>query len=195
MNKGTTKHLLLLRKMKPGRVYRRSALVHLSTAADRYLAMLVAENEVVKISTGLYCRPKKSKFGPVPPDEVSLVKALLNGDRFLIVSFNSYTQLGIGLTQLYCHSVVYNRKRSGEFRSGGKVLVFRRMRKFPQQLSKEYLLVDMLNNIDKLAEDEASLLRNLKKNKEKFDAKKVFLFSKKYGQPRTRKTLDGVFGK
>lgn len=193
MNKGTAKHLLLLRKMKPGPVYRRSALVHLSPSVDRHLAMLVAENEIVRISTGLYCRPKKSKFGPVPPDEFSLVKAFLNEDRFLVTSFSSYTQLGLGLTQLYEHIVVYNHKKSGEFQLGGRSFLFKRMQKFPRQQSSEYLLVDMLNNIQDLAEDESAIIRNLRRYKERFDVKKVLSLSKKYGKHRTKKILEGIF--
>lgn len=187
------KEELLLNKMKQGQVYRRSDLARYTAAVDRYLDRLVKKNEVVKVSGGLYLRPKVSAFGAVPPDEQSLVKTFLKDDRFLVNSFNNYNQLGLGLTQLYGHSVVYNYKRFGEFELGGKKFFFKRVPKFPYQLSKEYLLVDMLNNIKELAEDEVSVFVNLKKNKENFDTKKVLLLAREYGRPRTKKLLYEVY--
>lgn len=187
------KEELLLNKMKQGQVYRRSDLARHTTAVDRYLDRLVKKNEVVKVSGGLYLRPKASAFGAVPPDEQSLVKTFLKDDRFLVNSFNNYNQLGLGLTQLYGHNVVYNYKRFGEFELGGKKFFFKRVPKFPYQLSKEYLLVDMLNNLKELAEDEVSVFENLKKNKENFDAKRVLSLAKEYGRPRTKKFLDEVY--
>lgn len=174
-------------------VYRRSDLARYTTAVDRYLDRLVKKNEVVKVSGGLYLRPKASAFGAVPPDEQSLVKTFLKDDRFLVNSFNNYNQLGLGLTQLYGPNVVYNYKRFGEFELGGKKFFFKRVPKFPHQLSKEYLLVDMLNNLKELAEDEVSVFENLKKNKENFDTKRVLSLAKEYGRPRTKKFLDEVY--
>lgn len=187
------KEEFLLNKMKQGQVYRRSDLVRHTTAVDRYLDRLVKKNAVVKVSGGLYVRPKASAFGAVPPDDQSLVKTFLKDDRFLVNSFNNYNQLGLGLTQLYGQNVVYNYKRFGEFVLGGKTFFFKRVPKFPHQLSKEYLLVDMLNNLKELAEDEVSVFENLKMNKEKFDTKKVLSLSKEYGRPRTKKFLDEVY--
>lgn len=188
------KEELFLNKMKQGQVYRRSDLVRHASAVDRYLNRLVKKNEVVKVSGGLYLRPINSAFGAVPPDEQSLVKTFLKDDRFLVNSFNNYNQLGLGLTQLYDHIVVYNYKRFGEFEIGGKKFFFKRVPKFPRQLTKEFLLVDMLNNLKELAEDEAAVVENLRKNKSNFDAKKVLFLAKVYGRSRTKKILDEVYG-
>lgn len=188
-----SKEELLLNKMKQGQLYRRSDLARYTTAVDRYLDRLVKRNEVVKVSGGLYLRPKSSAFGAVPPDEHSLVKTFLKDNRFLINSFNNYNQLGLGLTQLYGHNVVYNYKRFGEFEFCGKKFFFKRVPKFPHQLSKEYLLVDMFNNLKELAEDEVLIFENFKKNKENFDTKKVLSLAKEYGRPRTKKFLVEVY--
>lgn len=184
---------LLLSKMKQGQVYRRSDLARFTSAVDHYLDRLVKKNKVVKVSHGLYLRPKTSAFGAVPPDEQALVKTFLKGDRFLVNSFNNYNQLGLGLTQLYRYSIVYNYKRFGEFELGGKKFFFKRVSKFPNQLSKEYLLVDMLNNLKELAESKTSVFENLKNKKENFNKKKILSMAKAYGRPRTKKFLDEVY--
>ena len=40
---------------------------------------------------------------------------------------------------------------------------FRRKQKFPKTLSKEFLLVDLLNNLNELAEDREFVLQSVKK--------------------------------
>lgn len=188
-----SKERLLFDKMKQGQVYRRSDLAQFSSSVDRHLDRLVRESKVIKVSGGLYMRPKVSAFGDVPPDERTLLKTFLKDDRFLVNSFSRYTQLGLGLTQFYQHKVVYNYKRFGEFELGGQKYFFKRLPQFPRELTKEYLLVDMLNNLKDLVEDESAVIAQLSRNKENFDASKVFAFAKKYGRPRTKKILAGVY--
>jgi len=106
--------------MEPGRVYRRQDLEGLSTAVDRELKTLVAANEVGKLSGGLYCRPKPSQWGALPPDDRELVRAFLKTNDFRLTSFNDFNVLGLGLTQVYTVYVVYNHKRAGTFTLGGK---------------------------------------------------------------------------
>ncbi len=179
----------LLNKMEIGRVYRRADLTKHSSNLDRYLDKLVKESKLQKVSPGLYLRPKQSAFGALPPNDRSLVQTFLKDDRFLINSFTNYTQLGLGLTQLYNDQVVYNYKRHGTFELGGKKFSFKRLPNFPKQLSKEFLLVDMLNNLKNLAEDEKAVIENFLAHREKFDAKKVLNLAKRYGRPKTKKLL------
>ena len=45
---------------------------------------------------------------------------------------------------------------------GGKVFDFHLKHKFPRELSREFLLVDLLNNLNELAEDREVVLKNVK---------------------------------
>ncbi len=188
-----TKDEVLLNKMKQGQVYRRADLLTHSSAVDRHLDRLVKKNKLVKVSPGVYLRPNQSAFGVVPPDDRALVKTFLKDDRFLVNSFSNYNQLGLGLTQLYQNNMVYNYKRFGEFELGGKKFFFKRIPKFPKSLSKEFLLVDLLNNLKELPEDDAVILENLKNKKDSFDLKKVKLAASEYGRPKTKLILKEVF--
>jgi hypothetical protein len=180
-------------KMKQGIVYRRADLIKESSAADRYLESLVSKNKVLKVSPGLYLRPKTSAFGIVPPNEKDLIKSFLNDDRFLINSYTNYNQLGLGLTQLYNQQIVYNYKRYESVRLGNREYFFKRVPKFPKQLSKEFLLVDLFNNIKNLGEDERQVFLSLEKAKNNFDAAKVIKTSKAYGRKSTQKLMEKVF--
>ena len=152
----------LKKHLKPGQVYRRSDLKRWSNAVDRHLKQLVEEETLQKLSQGLYYYPMKASFGNVPPEDEKLVSAFLKSDDFLLTTPNLYNSLGVGTTQLYNKRVVYNHKRHGQFMLGGKLFDFRLKHKFPKQLSKEFLLVDLLNNLNELAEDREDVLKSVK---------------------------------
>ncbi|WP_426032776.1 hypothetical protein [Caulobacter sp. DWP3-1-3b2] len=61
--------------------------------------------------------------------------------------------LGVGTTQLHNKTVVYNHKRHGKFALGGRTYDFRMKPAVPKKLSREFLLVDLVNNLDQLGED------------------------------------------
>lgn len=180
--------------MELGRVYRRQDLEGLSTAVDRDLKTLVDSGEVRKLSSGLYCRPKPSVWGPVPPEDRELVRAFLKTDDFRLTSYNDFNVLGLGLTQVYTVYVVYNHKRAGNFKLGGKEFQFRLVPAYPTgTVEPEYLLVDMLNNLRKLPDNVELVLRNLKKGVERFDREKVHEFLDRYGNPSAKRLLHEVY--
>ena len=57
----------------------------------------------------------------------------------------------VGTTQLYDKTVVYNHKRHGNFSLGGRKFDFRVKPSLPRTLSREFLLVDLVNNLDWLS--------------------------------------------
>lgn len=184
----------LLENMEEGVVYRRAELSIFSNSVDRHLDELVNAGKLNRLAAGLYMRSKKSAFGNVPAGEDSLVETFLKDNRYLVNSYNNYNQLGLGLTQVYNGNIVYNYKRHGEFELGGKKFFFKRIPRFPKKLSKEFLLIDLLNNLKNVAEDEHQVVENFLKDKNKFDMKKVLSVAKMYARPRAKKILDMAYG-
>lgn len=173
--------------LKPGHVYRREALLPFSNAIDRDLITLTHEGFLEKVAPGLYYRATPSRFGALPPKDEELVKSFLREDPFLLYSWNQYNSLGLGLTQLYNRVVVYNRKRHGLFELGGKTFDFRRpARGFPSELTPEFLLVDLVNNINELAEDAEFVKSQVKKNINRFNSRKLSLNIKLFGKIATK---------
>ena len=173
--------------IKPGQVYRRSELARWSNAVDRHLKQLVDEGVLNKVSAGLYAYPKKASFGKVPPEEKKLVQAFLKSEDFLLFSPNDYNALELGTTQLYNTQYVYNRKRHGKFKLGGWVFEFKMKPYFPKVLSKEFLLVDLVNNVNQLAEEQDSVLLKAKSLAAKMDQQKFYRAVNDYGSVGTRK--------
>lgn len=182
----------LKRRLRPGRVYRRAELAEWSKSVDRHLRELVDDGVLLKLRNGLYYRPKASVFGQVPPDERELVRSFLKEDDFLITSPNDYNTLGLGTTQLYNTRVVYNHKRHGHFSLGGMPFEFRRKPRFPRQLTEEFLLVDLLNNLSDLAEDPAWVRKCVREKAGELDTVRLRRAARDYGKIATRKFLDGV---
>lgn len=183
----------LRQHIKPGHVYRRSDLEYYSSAIDRHLGMLTKDGSLVKLSQGVYYAPKSSKFGLVPPDDVVLVESFLKDSDFIMVKPNVYNTLGLGLTQLYNTTWVYNHKRKGEFKFNGKSFEFKIKSSFPNQLTKEFLLVDLLNNLDELAEDQNQTIKRLPENLRSFNNEELMRVAQQYGSGRTKQLLKSIY--
>ncbi|MBU3682159.1 MAG: hypothetical protein FGM16_09500 [Flavobacterium sp.] len=183
---------LLREHIKQGEVYRRSDLEYYSTAIDRHLAQLSKEGLLVKINQGLYYAPKQSKFGVVPPEDHQVVERFLKDEDFLLVSPNTFNSLGLGLTQLYNTTWVYNHKRKGEFKLNGKSFEFKLKSAFPKNLTKEYLLVELLNNMENLAEDQSETLDRLPNKIDSFNTDALMKATQLYGKGQTKRKLKSL---
>jgi len=172
---------------------RRSDLEYYSSAIDRHLSMLTKDGSLLKLNQGIYYAPRSSKFGMVPPDDAVLVESFLKDSDFLLVKPNFFNALGLGFTQLYNTTWVYNHKRKGEFKLNGKTFEFKIKSSFPNKLTKEFLLVDLLNNLDELAENQNKALRNLPNKLSDFNGHELLRVTQQYGSGKTKQLLKSIF--
>jgi hypothetical protein len=176
-------------ELQAGHVYRREELARLSTAVDRHLRELVAAGKLRKLAQGLYHAPKQSRFGPLPPSDEQVVGGFLRDKDFLVFSPSAYNAVGLGTTQLYNRTLVYNHKRHGIFRLGNRQFDFRMKPRFPKKLTPEFLFVDLLNNLEELAEDHDTVLRQARGKLPSFDPVRLRRAADSFGSVATRKRL------
>lgn len=177
----------LKNNLKRGRVYRRKELEQWSSSVDRHLQELLDMGVLVKLSGGLYAYPRQSEFGAILPDDKVILSAFLKGDKFLIISPNQYNSLNMGTTQLYNKTVIYNRRRHDPAVSLGKrQFDFRKKRDFPNKLTREFLLVDLVDNVATLAEDTHKVLKTVTNKISEFNVKEVSMMAQKYASPTTQ---------
>ena len=176
----------------PGQVYRRADLAALSSNVDRHLARLVADGLLKKVSWGMYSTPKITAFGEAPPETNSLVRTFLKDDHFVVYSPNQFNSLGLGTTQLYNRITVFNRKRVGEFVLGGRTYTFHRWREAPKQLTQEFLVVELLNRLNELAEDRDQVVERIRGKLGEFNRRKLTFAAKHYGTLSTQKRLNSL---
>lgn len=182
----------LRKHLKKGDVYRRTDLTKWSNAVDRHLEELVGDGTLQKLSQGMYYYPKETVFGKTPPQEDVLVRSFLKDDNFLLTTPNSYNSLGLGTTQLYNERVVYNHKRHGEFNLGGRKFTFKLRPRFPSKVTREFLLVDLVNNLNSLAEDQDEVMKNVSAQVKEMDIKKLEKSLSAYGNVKTKKLLKHI---
>lgn len=179
----------LKKHLKKGKVYRRDDLTKWSKSVDRHLEELTQEGTLQKLSQGLYYFPKESAFGKTPPEEDELVKSFLKDDRFLLTSSNTYNSLGVGTTQLYNQRRVYNHKRHGEFKLGNQTFNFQIKPHFPKKITEEFLLVDLVNNLETLAEDPSEVLKKVAVKTYSMDARRLRNAVLEYGNVKAKKVF------
>lgn len=174
-----------------GKVFRRKDLADELPSVDRELGLAVKAGTVRKAAQGLYYVPRRTPFGDAPPSEESLVEKFLDDHHFLMFNPSCYNALGLGTTQLYNKTIVYNHKRHGRFALAGFEFDFRDKPRFPsrKQVNREYLLVDMLNNLGDLAEDPDTVLSNVRRKLDTFDAGRLEKMLADYGSAKTRRVF------
>jgi hypothetical protein len=178
--------------LRPGGLYRRCDLEKFSKSVDRDLALLVDAQVLVKVRRGLYECPKRSRFGILPPDPEKLVKTFLKDDDFLLTSPNNFNALGVGTTQLYNHMVVYNHKRHGRFELGGLVFEFYMKPNFPKKSTPEFLLVELINNLNNLAEDREAVRSRVQAKLPEMCPKRFRSAVKRFSKASPRKFFEEI---
>lgn len=182
-----TKETSIKKNLRPGMVFRREDATRWSRAVDRDLKELVDDGTLKKAATGLYYVPRKSVYGALPPDDRQLVYGFLKDPNFLLTSPNHFNTLGMGTTQLYNTRIVYNRKRHGKQKLAGRTFDFRIRPEFPKKLNDMFLFVDLVNNLDHLAEDKEVLSQKVLDKAAGMNRTELTKEVLKYGTERTKK--------
>lgn len=82
---------------------------------------------------------------------------------------------------------MYNHKRHGVFKLGGRAFRFAVKPHFPAEASPEFLLVDAVNNADRLAEDKDRLLEKVGERAGQMDRRALARAVREYGGERAKK--------
>ena len=92
-------------------------------------------------------------------------------------------------TQFYNSTLVYNHKRHGVFKLGNRQFDFRVKPRFPKKLTSEFLFVDLLNNLEELAEDRDAVLSQARNKLMSFNQPRLQEALNSYGNMATRKRV------
>lgn len=185
----------LLKELRRGKVYRREELATHSRSVDRDLQRLSKEGSLHKVGAGLYLYPKNSRWGFLPAENKELAKSFLKTSDFLVITNNHYNPLGLGMTQLWNEVRVYNKRRHQKVVLAGVKFDFQvPFNGYPKQLTVEFLLVDLVNNLASCGESPAAIKERLSKSLDKFDKKLLLQLSQKYGKLATKKYFRSLLG-
>ena len=148
-------------KLEPGRVYRTGDLSAWGSNPTRLAHRLVAQGRLRRLRQGLYEAPALSRFGLIPATDVELVRAFIGTDEFLFSGSLAWNALGLGATAVQAVTLVYNRRRSGEFTFGRRRFVFRRVA-FPSTTpAPEWYAIDLYRHAAEAGVDRADVLAGM----------------------------------
>lgn len=177
--------------IQPGRVIRTRDLRRWGTNPARLAKRLVREGMLERLGHGIFLRPKTGRFGRVPPDEMSLLRAFLDDTPFVITGSDRWNALGLGATAVLAATLVYNTKRSGRFVFGGRPYLLRRVR-FPLRPGIEWFVTDLIEHADMAgaARAEIERLLGIALAGRRFDAGRLREAAAEYGTRATRALID-----
>lgn len=147
-------------RLKPGRVYRTKDFKAWTKNPTRLAKRLVREGRLTQIAHGLYACPRRNRFGEMPPKPEAIMEAFLDHTPFVFTGPEYWNALGLGSTALFPIQIVYNTKRSGEFDLGGRRFWLRRV-KFPENVTREWYAVDLIEHRDMVGLDTETLQKRL----------------------------------
>ena len=186
---------LLLSQLQQGKLYKLEQLAKLSNSVGRDVKKLVQNGKLQKVGPGMYYYAKKSRFGNTPPDEHAVIKEFLKNQNFLLLHNNWYNALGLGLTQLQNETLVYNTKRYEKVKLCGRTYNFKRPNNgFPKQATREFLLVDLVNNINTIGESSELVKNKISDHLSDFNKDELAKLSALYGKVGTKKFFFNLLG-
>ncbi|MBI5545131.1 MAG: hypothetical protein HY901_14675 [Deltaproteobacteria bacterium] len=175
----------------PGRVYRTHEFTRWGANPTRLAKRLLREGRLRRLAPGLFFAPQASRFGPTPPEEREVLRGFLETEDFIITGPPVWNALGLGTTGLFAATLVYNRKRSGEFLLGNLRFLLRRVR-YPEKPVPEWFVIDLLEHPAmagaELGRLEAALRKAL--SEDRFDRTRLQAMAGEYATLATRQLVD-----
>lgn len=172
--------------LEPGRAYRTRELRQWSANPTRLARRLVREGRLREAAHGLFYAPIQSRFGPAPALDEDLLRAFLDGGRFVITGPPRWNALGLGSTAMFAATLAYNTQRTGHFTFDGRRFLLRRVL-FPEDPPPEWFVIDLLQHHDmagaSLAELEERLTATLCEGR--WDPVLLYEMASEYGTKAT----------
>lgn len=182
-------------RLERGRVYRTRDLERWAKNPTRLARQLVDVGKLVPLAHGLYLCPRQSRFGSLPPQPEELMRVFLNEGSFVFTGPAYWNALGLGSTAMFARPLVYNTKRSGEFKLGGQTYVLRRV-SFPRKTLREWYVVDLVQHHVEagvaLDDVERELTRAIRSGS--FETEVLRKMATDYGTRRTQSLVERAIG-
>ena len=132
-------------KLEPDRVYRTRDFATWTKNTPRFARRLERAGVLQRLGHGLFVHPRVGRFGVVPPSDPELLRRFLDDTPFVVTGPEKWNALRLGTTAVFAATRVYNTKRSGTFKLGGRVFDLHRVA-FPENPPAEWFVVDLFSH-------------------------------------------------
>ena len=121
--------------------------------------------ELVKISKGIYCKPKKSKYGTILPNENDIVDLYVGNTNGMIVGYKMYNLLGL-TTQVSKKIEVYSSMVNNQNKNIQNVFIKQIKLNYTEELVKMIQFLEVLQNFNKIQDLNYSAFLNYSKKQQ-----------------------------
>ena len=142
------------------RVYQEKLSGEINEAAYyQMLSRMCKEGSITRIAKGIYCRPKVSKFGTIPPSENEIVRSFTQNEQGVVVGYSLYNALKL-TTQVPKHVSVYSSLIEEQHRQIGNVVLHQCNMKFDPEVCSVVHILDVLQHYGEIQElEQAQFLK------------------------------------
>lgn len=114
-------------------------------AFAQIVSRLCRNGEIERVSKGIYCRPKKTRFGTVPPSEREIIKLFTEGENGVVVGYELYNVLGI-TTQVSKRQTAYSSIAEEQLKQIGNVTIRKYELEYTSQVKSIIRLMELLHH-------------------------------------------------
>ncbi len=117
------------------------------TEASYYktLERLCAYGELLKVAKGVYCRPKKTRYGLVPPSEEDIINSFTKDESGTVIGYTLYNRLQL-TTQIGNKTEVLTSKIDGQKKTIGNVVLQFCQLRYTDEIIEAISMMEVLQN-------------------------------------------------
>lgn len=109
------------------------------------LGRLCDKGIIAKVSKGVYCRPRKTRYGVILPSEQEIVETFTKNETGMVVGYRLYNALNL-TTQISKNSEIYSSGFEGKTKRIGNVNMTHYPLKYSREVIKTVEWLEVLNH-------------------------------------------------
>ena len=144
-----------------GKLYREKFSEQMSEAAfTQAISRLSRSGEIERISKGIYCMPKKTRFGTILPSDQEIVDLFTKQNNGVIVGYGLYNSLGV-TTQVSKRLTAYSSLVDEQLKQIGNVVVQKYVLNYTSEAKAVIRMMELLQHYKEIQDiDYSAFLRN-----------------------------------
>ena len=168
-----------------GKLYREKFSSLMSEMAfAQIVSRLCRSGEIERISKGIYCRPKKTRFGAVLPSEREIVDSFTSGSKGIVVGYGLYNALGV-TTQVSKRQTAYSSLAEEQLKQIGNVTIHRYDLEYTPEIKSVIQLMELLHHYKEIQDiNTAAMKRSTERLSKEYSEDAFETVQKTIGYPK-----------
>ena len=148
------------------------------------ISRLCRSGEIARVSKGIYCRPKKTRFGTVLPSERELVDLFTSGSNGVVVGYGLYNALGV-TTQISKRQTAYSSVADERLKQMGNVTIRKYDLKYTPEIKSVIRMMELLHHYKEIQDVNVSaMIRSTEKLASEYTDEAFETVQKVIGYPK-----------